>query len=230
MAWADAAERSGVPMALAISDELPRRHRARSRDLQRPAGSRRQQEASWRERHEPACRAGHSGWMRRRLRPGPAKGEGATGPAAAFVRARSRACTPFRPSRTHHEVDGSRRGGRTLIPPPAGTSVTHRRPAHPARHHSSGRATASLRRDRGGTRRDSARDPAERHTIVRARSSTRTRDAGRRSPDTPPARCSRYRPPPLAILRPRSPRPSLRRAGRRLRRTFPRRMRARPRP
>ena len=207
-----------------------RRHRARSRDPQRPEGSRQQQEASWRERHEPACRAGRSGWMRRRLRPGPAQGEGATGQAAAFVRARLRACTPFRPSRTHHEVDGSRRGGRTRHPPPAGTTGARRHAAHPARHHSSGHRTASLRRDRGGTRRDSARDPADWHTTVRARSSTRTRDARRRSPDTPQARCSRHRPPASARLRRRS-RATIASSSRATpSRTRPRRIRARPRP
>ena len=65
-----------------------------------------------------------SGSMRPRHRSPPGPDEAATVPAAAFVRARSRACTPLRPSRIHREAGGSRRGGRTPHPPPAGNQYS----------------------------------------------------------------------------------------------------------
>ena len=110
------------------------------------------------------------------------------------------------------------------------TSAAHTRPARRAPHHSSCPAAAGLRRDRADTRRDSARDRAASHTIAQARSSTRTRGADRRSPDSPPARCSRHRPPRVGVTSPAitaaiasssSATPSAMR---------PRRMSARPRP
>ena len=66
--------------------------------------------------------------MRPRFRSRPARDEAATVRAGAFVRARSRACTPLRPSQTRPVIGGSRRRGRTPHRRRAWTRATHTHP------------------------------------------------------------------------------------------------------
>ena len=185
VACADAACRSGAPMALAISDNSAAAARALSRS---PAASRISTAAASilaRAARCPRVERERRGSTRPRHRSGPAQDEAATVLAAAFVRARSHACRPLQPWRTRPEVDGSRRGGRTPHPPPARGRQQLTRvlrvpcgiiPLAPQLHDFGAieQALAAIAHEIG----------LRRHTTAQATSSTRTRAADRTSPDS----------------------------------------------